>query len=211
MAVSAARSVLPHGGPEMSNGAAPPFSRRQESWARWPGRPSPRRWTAEASRLVRPGHDRRGCVMLRRRGDGGNPDVRLTLDTARELLPLLSASALRVGLFSGFFGIGGGFLIVPGLILATGMPLQIGHRHVLGRRQCLRGRDSSQLCRFRPDRLAAGGPVRDGWASRRRRWRKARQGPGSPQAGSQRRLRQPRHRCRRLHRLARPSPASGTA
>jgi uncharacterized membrane protein YfcA len=30
----------------------------------------------------------------------------------------------RVGLLSGFFGIGGGFLIVPGLILATGMRLQ---------------------------------------------------------------------------------------
>ena len=30
---------------------------------------------------------------------------------------------LSVGLVSGFFGIGGGFLIVPGLILATGMPL----------------------------------------------------------------------------------------
>ena len=28
-----------------------------------------------------------------------------------------------VGLVSGFFGIGGGFLIVPGLILATGMPM----------------------------------------------------------------------------------------
>jgi len=30
---------------------------------------------------------------------------------------------LAVGLFSGFFGIGGGFLIVPGLIGATAMPL----------------------------------------------------------------------------------------
>src|SRR5205085_9386221 len=28
-----------------------------------------------------------------------------------------------VGLLAGFFGIGGGFLIVPGLMLATGMPL----------------------------------------------------------------------------------------
>ncbi len=28
-----------------------------------------------------------------------------------------------VGLFSSFFEIGGGFLIVPGLVLATGMPL----------------------------------------------------------------------------------------
>jgi uncharacterized membrane protein YfcA len=27
------------------------------------------------------------------------------------------------GVFSGFFGIGGGFLIVPGLIAATGMPI----------------------------------------------------------------------------------------
>jgi uncharacterized membrane protein YfcA len=27
------------------------------------------------------------------------------------------------GLFSGFFGIGGGFLIVPGLIASTGMPM----------------------------------------------------------------------------------------
>ncbi len=32
------------------------------------------------------------------------------------------ATALFTGAASGFFGIGGGFLIVPGLILATGMP-----------------------------------------------------------------------------------------
>ncbi|MBS7791620.1 sulfite exporter TauE/SafE family protein [Roseococcus sp. SDR] len=44
--------------------------------------------------------------------------------------PLTRAMALRlagiglgVGLLAGFFGIGGGFLIVPGLILATGMPM----------------------------------------------------------------------------------------
>jgi uncharacterized membrane protein YfcA len=30
---------------------------------------------------------------------------------------------LAVGLLSGFFGIRGGFLIVPGLLFATGMPL----------------------------------------------------------------------------------------
>ena len=28
-----------------------------------------------------------------------------------------------VGLLSGFFGIGGGFLIVPGLLFSTGMPM----------------------------------------------------------------------------------------
>jgi uncharacterized membrane protein YfcA len=35
----------------------------------------------------------------------------------------LAFVALAVGLLSGFFGIGGGFLIVPGLLFATGMPL----------------------------------------------------------------------------------------
>jgi len=33
------------------------------------------------------------------------------------------AVAFAVGVLSGFFGIGGGFLIVPGLVFATGMPL----------------------------------------------------------------------------------------
>lgn len=64
-----------------------------------------------------------GAVMLRRRSSAGNPDVRLSRETARELMPLLLGIGFAVGLFSGFFGIGGGFLIVPGLILATGMPL----------------------------------------------------------------------------------------
>lgn len=36
---------------------------------------------------------------------------------------LAGATALVVGLAAGFFGIGGGFLIVPGLIFATGMPM----------------------------------------------------------------------------------------
>jgi hypothetical protein len=31
--------------------------------------------------------------------------------------------ALAVGLTAGFFGIGGGFLVVPGLVLTTGMPM----------------------------------------------------------------------------------------
>lgn len=37
--------------------------------------------------------------------------------------PILAALAFCVGAISGFFGIGGGFLIVPALILATGMPM----------------------------------------------------------------------------------------
>ena len=64
-----------------------------------------------------------GGLMLRERRDGGDPDVRLTARTAPRLLPWLLGIGFGVGLFSGFFGIGGGFLIVPGLILATGMPL----------------------------------------------------------------------------------------
>ena len=35
----------------------------------------------------------------------------------------LVVSAVIVGTLSGFFGIGGGFLIVPGLVFATGMPM----------------------------------------------------------------------------------------
>ena len=35
----------------------------------------------------------------------------------------LIAVGLVVGAISGFFGIGGGFLIVPGLMLASGMPI----------------------------------------------------------------------------------------
>jgi uncharacterized membrane protein YfcA len=64
-----------------------------------------------------------GTVMFIRKDAEGNPDVRLNVSTARQLLPLLLAIGFAVGALSGFFGIGGGFLIVPGLILATGMPL----------------------------------------------------------------------------------------
>jgi uncharacterized protein len=64
-----------------------------------------------------------GVVMLRPRKSGGNPDVKLTAETMPRLLPLLIGIGFSVGVLSGFFGIGGGFLIVPGLIGATAMPL----------------------------------------------------------------------------------------
>lgn len=63
-----------------------------------------------------------GLLMLRPRKSGGDPDVRLSRDTLH-LLPYLIGIGFAVGALSGFFGIGGGFLIVPGLIAATGMPL----------------------------------------------------------------------------------------
>ena len=57
--------------------------------------------------------------MLRGRGRSGDADVQLGRENAGKLV----VYGLGAGLFSGFFGIGGGFLIVPGLIAATGMPM----------------------------------------------------------------------------------------
>jgi len=65
-----------------------------------------------------------GAYMLFARPRPANDNVRLNLESARHLLPRLLLIGAGVGLFSGFFGIGGGFLIVPGLMLATGMGLQ---------------------------------------------------------------------------------------
>jgi len=60
-----------------------------------------------------------GVLMLRRGEAHGDPHVVLGRHNAHKLL----ASGFGTGLLSGFFGIGGGFLIVPGLIAATGMPI----------------------------------------------------------------------------------------
>jgi uncharacterized membrane protein YfcA len=57
------------------------------------------------------------AVMFFRRSAEGDPDVRLT----GQNLPKLLGTGLLTGALSGFFGIGGGFLIVPGLMFATGM------------------------------------------------------------------------------------------
>ena len=64
-----------------------------------------------------------GLSMLRPRSRGSDPDIQLTSANAWRLLPLLGGTGLVVGFASGFFGIGGGFLIVPGLIGATAMPI----------------------------------------------------------------------------------------
>ena len=65
-----------------------------------------------------------GLSMLRKRRTAPVPDVRLSRETASVLLPRLAPIGFGVGLAAGFFGIGGGFLIVPGLIAATAMPLE---------------------------------------------------------------------------------------
>lgn len=60
-----------------------------------------------------------GVLMLRGRGEAGNPGA----ECNRENAPKVLSYGLGTGLFAGFFGIGGGFLIVPGLIGSTGMPI----------------------------------------------------------------------------------------
>ncbi|CAL1690563.1 putative membrane transporter protein [Brevundimonas subvibrioides] len=60
-----------------------------------------------------------GVLMLRGRGDIGNPGA----ECNRENAPKVLGFGLGTGVFSGFFGIGGGFLIVPGLVASTGMPI----------------------------------------------------------------------------------------
>ncbi len=60
------------------------------------------------------------AVLMLRRSEGGTDQiVRLNRGNA----PALVGAGAAVGGLSGFFGIGGGFLIVPGLIFATGMPM----------------------------------------------------------------------------------------
>ena len=69
-------------------------------------------WFALAMALV-------GAAMLRPAASSGDPGVRLDAAMTLKLAPI----GLIVGLAAGFFGIGGGFLIVPGLMAATGMTL----------------------------------------------------------------------------------------
>ncbi len=57
--------------------------------------------------------------MLLPRASEGNAQVKLTPAMTLKLAPV----GLAAGLAAGFFGIGGGFLIAPGLMAATGMTL----------------------------------------------------------------------------------------
>ncbi len=59
------------------------------------------------------------ALMLKTRSRIGLPDVKMSLSN----LPAITGLGLATGTLSGFFGIGGGFLIVPALMLATGMSI----------------------------------------------------------------------------------------
>jgi uncharacterized membrane protein YfcA len=58
-------------------------------------------------------------LMLKTRSRAGLPDVQMNWAN----MPAIVGLGLATGTLSGFFGIGGGFLIVPALMLATGMPI----------------------------------------------------------------------------------------
>jgi len=59
------------------------------------------------------------AAMLKRKATAGDPGVRLNAKIASRLVP----TGAGTGLLAGFFGIGGGFLIVPGIMFASGMPM----------------------------------------------------------------------------------------
>jgi len=59
------------------------------------------------------------ALMLKARSREGLPDVKMSWAN----LPAIIGFGLATGTLSGFFGIGGGFLIVPALMLATGMSI----------------------------------------------------------------------------------------
>lgn len=69
-------------------------------------------WFAAAMALI-------GASMMLPRKSAGDLAVHLTPALTARLAP----AGLATGLAAGFFGIGGGFLIVPGLMAATGMTL----------------------------------------------------------------------------------------
>ena len=58
-------------------------------------------------------------LMLKTRSRIGLPDVQMDWTN----MPAIVGLGLATGTLSGFFGIGGGFLIVPALMLATGMSI----------------------------------------------------------------------------------------
>ncbi|MGO8738824.1 sulfite exporter TauE/SafE family protein [Rhodoblastus sp.] len=63
-----------------------------------------------------------GQMAFKRAAPAGD-DVRLPVKNFTKTLPALLVIGTIVGILSGFFGIGGGFLVVPGILAATGMPM----------------------------------------------------------------------------------------
>ena len=111
-------------------------------------------------------------LMLKTRSRIGRPDVKVSMPN----MPAIAGLGLATGTISGFFGIGGGFLIVPALML--------GDRHadhergelVAGRGHRVRPDHGCQLCLVRAGVVGIGGAVR----GRRYRRRIGRHAFGAP-------------------------------
>ena len=93
----------------------------------------------------------------------------------RALKVLVTATV--VGLLTGFLGVGGGFLVVPALVLALGLAVAVRRRHLAGRDHLTSA--VALAVRAGAARARLGPVVRP---HRRRRGRRPRSAPGSPPA-----------------------------
>lgn len=62
------------------------------------------------------------ALMARNRTGDGSHWIPLTSGSAPQLAPRLMAYGAGTGILAGFFGIGGGILVVPGLVAAADLP-----------------------------------------------------------------------------------------
>ena len=128
-----------------------------------------KRSTARSCSPVRLGDDRH------RRADAQDAPRTGIRTSCNDNMPAIVGLGLATGTLSGFFGIGGGFLIVPALVAATGMPIMNARRFLAGRRHRLRPDHRGQLRVVRPGLVGPGRAVRGG----RYRWRAGRHAFGA--------------------------------
>ena len=126
------RRRRPAGEPTASAGTASPAASSSAasspSAARLDPGPEPSRGYPEGGSVAVPGR-RSGTATLDRAADAARPRTRRSW--RRPAVPggvKIVAAATAVGLLTGFFGVGGGFVIVPALVLALGfeMPAAVG-------------------------------------------------------------------------------------
>ena len=107
-------------------------------------------------------------------------------------LPAIVGLGLATGTMSGFFGIGGGFLIVPALMLATGMPIMNAVSSSLVAVTAFGLTTAASYAWSGPGVVGTGGAVRGG----RHRRRTGRHALGAASVGTARRA---QYRVRRGH------------
>ena len=123
VAANAAFNLYSHWRTGTSRSAAPSPMPCSASPAPPSARPSARRSTATLLALFGVVMIVIAASMVSRPPSAGHPEVKLNRGRPATWCRASALAALATGFLSGFFGIGGGFLIVPGLVIATGMPL----------------------------------------------------------------------------------------